>query len=141
MAWRSYLYSQLEAPRWNCVPPLTRFACPLFSRRKDILIGIRSFFQSVCVLGYCLFPLTIAALINVFVHTIFVRLPVIAVTYVWSAFGNTSLTSLCFCMTSFDLVASVSVLHGSQLEGRKWLAIYPLLLYYFVLGFTILISN
>ena len=48
----------------------------------------RSFFQSVCVLGYCLFPLTIAALINVFVHTIFVRLPVIAVTYIWSAFGT-----------------------------------------------------
>jgi len=52
-----------------------------------LLIG-RSFFQSVCVLGYCLFPLTIAALINVFVRTIFVRLPVIAVTYCWSAFGT-----------------------------------------------------
>jgi hypothetical protein len=49
----------------------------------------RSFFQSVCVLGYCLFPLTIAALINVFVHTIIVRLPVICVTYVWSSFGMT----------------------------------------------------
>jgi hypothetical protein len=47
----------------------------------------RSFFQSVCVLGYCLFPLTIAALINIFVHTFFVRLPVFAVTYAWSAFG------------------------------------------------------
>jgi len=88
-----------------------------------LLGGTVSFFQSVCVLGYCLFPLTIAALINVFVHTFFVRLPVIVVTYCWSA------------------IASVSVLHGSQLEGRKWLAIYPLLLYYFVLGFTILISN
>lgn len=89
----------------------------------------------MCVLGYCLFPLTIAALINVFVHTVFVRLPVIVVTYCWSAFG----TSLFF--RSELMVASVSVLHGSQLEGRKWLAIYPLLLYYFVLGFTILISN
>jgi hypothetical protein len=47
----------------------------------------RSFFQAVCVLGYCLFPLTIAALINVFVHTFFVRLPVFAVTYAWSALG------------------------------------------------------
>jgi hypothetical protein len=86
-------------------------------------------------LGYCLFPLTIAALINVFVHTIIVRLPVICVTYVWSAFGM-------FLGIKMKLiVASVSVLHGSQLEGRKWLAIYPLLLFYFVLGFTILISN
>jgi len=94
----------------------------------------RSFFQSVCVLGYCLFPLTISALINVFVHNFFVRVPVFVVTYTWSAIGlsrpSTSLTT-----------ASVSVLHGSQLQGRKWLAIYPLLLYFFVLGFTILISN
>lgn len=54
----------------------------------------RSFFQSVCVLGYCLFPLTIAALINVFVHTIIVRLPVIAVTYIWSAFGKYPICSV-----------------------------------------------
>jgi hypothetical protein len=47
----------------------------------------RSFFQSVCVLGYCLFPLTIAAFINVFVHTPFVRLPVIVITYAWSSLG------------------------------------------------------
>jgi protein YIPF6 len=60
---------------------------PPTSTDEEILMLRRSFFQSLCVLGYCLFPLTIAALINVFVHTIFVRLPVIAVTYVWSAFG------------------------------------------------------
>ena len=51
------------------------------------LLIIRSFFQSVCVLGYCLFPLTIAALINTFVGTFFVRLPVFAVTYAWSTIG------------------------------------------------------
>ena len=39
-------------------------------------------------MGYCLFPLTIAALIHAFVHTYFVRLPVIAVTYCWSALGT-----------------------------------------------------
>ena len=54
--------------------------------------------------------------------------------------------SLCLLYVFYDSMltiqtASVSVLHGSQLEGRKWLAIYPMLLYYFVLGFTILISN
>jgi len=52
-----------------------------------VLMLCRSFFQSVCVLGYCLFPLTIAALVNLFVHTFFVRVPVIAVTYAWSAIG------------------------------------------------------
>lgn len=34
-----------------------------------------SFFQSLCVLGYCIFPVTIAALVNLFVHLFFVRLP------------------------------------------------------------------
>jgi protein YIPF6 len=62
------------------------FPIPILSSDSLVNWG-RSFFQSVCVLGYCLFPLTIAALINLFVHTVFVRLPVIAVTYVWSALG------------------------------------------------------
>jgi len=39
------------------------------------------------VLGYCLFPLTIAALVNRIFHNPFVRLPVIVVTYAWSALG------------------------------------------------------
>ena len=52
---------------------------------------VRSFFQSVCVLGYCLFPLTISALISVLVPKIFVKLPVIVVTYCWSAFGTLAL--------------------------------------------------
>src|SRR5271154_3704734 len=38
-----------------------------------LILRCRSFFQSVCVLGYCLFPLTIAAFIFIFVHTVFVR--------------------------------------------------------------------
>jgi hypothetical protein len=53
----------------------------------------RSFFQSVCTLGYCLFPLTVAALVNIFVHTMFVRLPVIAVMYVWTCYGTESVFS------------------------------------------------
>ena len=50
-------------------------------------VSCRSFFQSVCVLGYCLFPLTVAALINRIFQSPFVRVPVIVVTYAWSALG------------------------------------------------------
>jgi drug/metabolite transporter (DMT)-like permease len=36
-----------------------------------------------------LFPLSVAALITTFVHTIFVRLPVVVLTFAWSAIGIT----------------------------------------------------
>ncbi|KAK4702080.1 protein YIPF6, partial [Phenoliferia sp. Uapishka_3] len=40
-----------------------------------LLGGKVSFFQSLCVLGYCLFPLDIAALVSVFVRLLWVRIP------------------------------------------------------------------
>lgn len=57
----------------------------------------------MCVLGYCLFPLTIAALINVFVHTFFIRLPVIAVTYTWSAIGSYLRPKVLLILLSFGV--------------------------------------
>lgn len=87
------MHAQLETSWRNCVSTPPDLPSIQLSRDLFVLTDclVRSFFQSVCVMGYCLFPLTIAALINVFVHTFFVRLPVIAVTYCWSAFGMPSL--------------------------------------------------
>lgn len=79
--------------------------------------------QSVCCLGYSLFPLVIAALVSVFVHTAFVRAPLTAVMYAWSTY------------------ASLGVLQGAELGSKKLLAIYPLGLFYFVLGWTVFISG
>lgn len=74
------MYSQSQASWRHRVQSIAALA----------LIACRSFFQSVCVLGYCLFPLTIAALINIFVDKILVRLPVAAITYTWSSIGISS---------------------------------------------------
>ena len=48
----------------------------------------RSFFQSVCVLGYCLFPLVAAAVVAIFVELIWVRLPLAILTFLWSTYGK-----------------------------------------------------
>lgn len=54
-----------------------------------------SFFQSLCVLGYCIFPIDIAALVSVFVGLLWVRLPVCAVTLAWSVWGESRVGRCC----------------------------------------------
>ncbi|ORY82679.1 prolyl oligopeptidase [Protomyces lactucae-debilis] len=88
------------------------------------LLGSKlSFFQSICVLGYSLFPLVIAALVAAFVHTAWARVPVTTCMYAWSTF------------------ASLGVLQGAELGSKKLLAVYPLGLFYFVLAWTVFISG
>lgn len=41
----------------------------------------------MCVLGYCLFPLDLAAVINVFVKLLWIRIPVGLLTFGWSIWG------------------------------------------------------
>lgn len=83
-----------------------------------------AFLQSVCCLGYALFPLVIAATVSAFVHTALVRVPLTTVMYIWSVYASSN-----------------SVLQGAELGNKKLLAIYPLALFYFVLGWTVFISG
>ncbi|KAJ2964738.1 hypothetical protein NQZ79_g326 [Umbelopsis isabellina] len=53
-----------------------------------MLGGTVSFFQSVCVIGYCLFPLVLVSFITIFVKTVWIRLPLAAVTFAWSTYGE-----------------------------------------------------
>ncbi len=57
----------------------------------DSNIFCRSFFQSVCVVGYCIFPITIAAIlcffVGRFVNSLIFRSVITAVTFAWSTFG------------------------------------------------------
>lgn len=83
-----------------------------------------AFLQSVCCMGYSLFPLVIAAVISVFVHTAFVRVPLTISMYIWATYASCN-----------------GVLQGADLGSKKLLAIYPLGLFYFVLGWTVFISG
>lgn len=49
--------------------------------------GNSSFFQSVCVLGYCIFPLVCAEVVTLFVHIFVVNLVVVILAFIWSTYG------------------------------------------------------
>jgi len=87
-----------------------------------LLGGAISFFQCVCVLGYCLFPLVVAAIIGLFVQTIFIRLPIAIAAFGWASY------------------ASIGFLAEVHLSNRRALAMYPLFLFYFSIAWIVLIS-
>jgi len=91
--------------------------------QAKLLGGRVSFFQGLCVLGYCVAPLDIAAFISCFVRIIWVRAPIALLAWAWCIW------------------ASVNFLDGTKIEPQRiLLAVYPLLLFYFVLAWMILIQ-
>ncbi|XP_068703067.1 protein YIPF6-like [Montipora foliosa] len=94
---------------------------------SKLLGGTISFFQSVCVLGYCILPLNVALIVCRLIllakHTtalFAVRFVVVILGFAWSTF------------------ASVVFLGDSQPNNRKTLAVYPIGLFYFVIGWMII---
>ena len=76
-----------------------------------------SFAQSICIIGYTLFPLVIAAFLSAIGIPTIARIPVYIVLVAWS------------------LAAGVSILGGSGvIKNRLGLAIYPLFVFYLALG-------
>ncbi|KAJ3186608.1 Yip1 member 6 [Gaertneriomyces sp. JEL0708] len=89
---------------------------------SKLLGGKVSFFQSVCVLGYCIFPIVIASIIGLFTPLI-VRAVLVSVAFAWSVY------------------ASVGFLSDVNLNERRLLAVYPIFLFYFVISWMVLISR
>lgn len=94
---------------------------------SKLLGGTISFFQSVCVLGYCILPLDIALtvcrliLITKQTAALFaVRFILVILGFAWSTF------------------ASIQFLGDSQPANRKALAVYPIALFYFVISWMII---
>jgi hypothetical protein len=93
-----------------------------------LLGGNISFAQSVCIIGYTLFPLVIAALLSALPNAIrlsvVARIPIDIVLVAWS------------------LAAGASILGGSGVvKNRVGLAVYPLFVFYLGLGFLCLIGG
>jgi hypothetical protein len=94
-------------------------------RGLSLLMTVRSssFAQSVCIIGYTLFPLVIAALLSALGVPTIPRIPIYLVLIAWS------------------LAAGVSILGGSGvIKNRLGLAIYPLFVFYLALGCLCFIS-
>ncbi|KAI7819810.1 Yip1 domain-containing protein [Gamsiella multidivaricata] len=87
-----------------------------------LLGGRVSFFQSVCVIGYCLFPLVLVSVVSIVVSSIYIRLPLCGVAFAWASW------------------ASLGFLSDSNLANRRALGVYPLFLFYFIIAWMILIS-
>ena len=89
----------------------------------SVLTRDRSFAQSVCIIGYTLFPLVIAALLSALSLPTIPRIPVYIVLVAWS------------------LAAGVSILGGSGVvKNRVGIAVYPLFVFYVGLGCLCFIS-
>ncbi|KAL4229934.1 Yip1 member 6 [Mactra antiquata] len=93
-----------------------------------LLGGNISFFQSVCVLGYCVCPLAIALIICRCILIVdeqttmlfIIRFVAVVLGFGWSTF------------------ASTAFLADSQPPNRKILAMYPIFLFYFVISWLII---
>lgn len=82
-----------------------------------------SFFQSICIIGYTLFPLVIAALLSAMGLPTVARIPVYLVLVAWS------------------LAAGVSILGGSGIvRNRVGITVYPLFMFYIAIGCLCFIS-
>ncbi|CAL8287338.1 unnamed protein product [Boreogadus saida] len=103
------------------------FGSLIITLNSKLLGGTISFFQSLCVLGYCIMPLTVAMVVCRIVLlggsgtvSFVVRLVVVCASFGWSTF------------------ASTAFLADSQPQNRKALVVYPVFLFYFVIGWMIL---
>ncbi|XP_048815126.1 protein YIPF6 [Tympanuchus pallidicinctus] len=103
------------------------FGAVVITLNSKLLGGTISFFQSLCVLGYCVLPLTVAMLVCRLVLlagsgtvSFIIRLIVVIAMFAWST------------------LASTAFLADSQPPHRKALAVYPIFLFYFVISWMIL---
>ncbi|XP_045478809.1 protein YIPF6 [Harmonia axyridis] len=94
---------------------------------SKLLGGNISFFQSVCVLGYCLLPTAIALVTCTIIllaedsnFLFFLRVAISLIGFGWATY------------------ASIIFLGDSQKTGRKALAVYPIFLFYFIISWLIM---
>ncbi|CAL1154784.1 unnamed protein product [Cladocopium goreaui] len=87
-----------------------------------LLKGKISFFQSVCVLGYCIFPLVIAAFCSLMLNVIWLKVIFVVIGFTWAT------------------GASVNFMSELLPEDRKALGVYPVWLFYVAIAWLILIS-
>eukprot|EP00270_Netrium_digitus_P008389 TRINITY_DN2507_c0_g1_i1.p1 TRINITY_DN2507_c0_g1~~TRINITY_DN2507_c0_g1_i1.p1 ORF type:complete len:265 (-),score=54.31 TRINITY_DN2507_c0_g1_i1:243-998(-) len=89
-----------------------------------LLLGGRIvFLQSLSLLGYCLFPLDVGAVVCLFVSNKLLRIFIIAFTLLWSSW------------------AAYPFVSAAVPQGRRALAVYPVLLLYISVGFLVLAND
>ncbi|XP_077238293.1 protein YIP4b-like [Tasmannia lanceolata] len=85
-----------------------------------LLGGHIIFFQSLSLLGYCLFPLDVGALLCMLKDNVIIKVIVVAITLAWSSW------------------AAYPFMSAAVAPRRKALALYPVFLMYISVGFLII---
>ncbi len=123
-----------NAPEFASIFALIAFGAIVVTVNTKLLSGKLSFFQSICVLGYCLLPLVLVSLLNhiiVFVtgpQSLFsftIRFIMVFISFGWSVFAS----------TAFLTVETIN------LQDKKALAIYPIFLFYFIISWLIILDG
>merc|ERR1711957_738165 len=92
----------------------------------QLLDGTVSFFQSVCILGYCVFPFVISAILiailkNTWFGHVWINLIWVFVGFIWATRAS-------------------SVFIGQYIRReRRFLAVFPVFFYYALLGWLVLL--
>ncbi|XP_037957483.1 protein YIPF6 [Teleopsis dalmanni] len=97
---------------------------------SKLLGGNISFFQSVCVLGYCLTPVAVALIVC--------RVMLLATQTKLLFFLRLITTIVGFCWATY---ASYVFLGDSQPPNRKPLAVYPIFLFFFIISWLVISHN
>jgi protein YIPF6 len=129
----------------------------------QLLGGSISFFQSVCILGYCVFPLTISAIVCLIIGLIYKQVTLlddISLTLTISSLSKLSLSQLDLfgvlevCLSHLTLLiffdslspsthpptASVVFMNQVICEERRMLAVYPVFFFYTFIAWMILLQ-
>lgn len=119
---------QVGGPEFSEVFVIFWAGSVIVTLNSKLLGGNISFFQSVCILGYCVSPLALALLTCRLILTFsspntvlfVIRFLVVCLAFGWSTF------------------ASTAFLANSQPYNKKYLAMYPIFLFYFVISWLII---
>lgn len=103
------------------------FGAAIVTLNSKLLGGQISFFQSVCVLGYCLTPLTISL----------VCCKIILILFTQTGFFFFLRIVISLCGFLWATYASIMFMGDSQPEKRKALVIYPMFLFYFIISWLV----
>jgi hypothetical protein len=99
-----------------------------------LLGGHISFCQCICVLGYCVFPILLAAISiylikGIGIHYLLIKIIISGVALIWSTFSNEHCN-----------IGSISFMNVLIDDSKKYIATFPIFLFYlFIDWFTLFI--
>merc|ERR1719350_226558 len=110
------------ALRFTLVFCIVTLGASVITLNGKMLGGSLNFFQSVCTIGYCLFPMNLASIFGLFVSNGILRGLVLIFCFTWANYAALGFLDKCFS------------------PKRRILGVYPVFLFYLCLTWMILVQ-